>query len=72
MITVDRFEGSYAILETDDGIVRIKRSLMPDDAREGDVLRRSGEGYSVDRRETGLRRKAASDRLNKLLRGEYD
>ena len=72
MITVDRFEGSYAILETDDGIVRVKRSLISDDAREGDVLRLSGESYSVDRRETGLRRKAASDRLNKLLRGEYD
>lgn len=72
MTVIDRFEGDYAILETDNGIIRIKHSRLPDEAKEGDVLGGSGGSYYIDRKETERRRKAASERLNKLLRGEYD
>jgi len=37
--TVDRFEGDFAVIETENGIfLNIPKELLPDDAREGDVF----------------------------------
>lgn len=72
MTVVDRFEGQYAVLETDSGMKTVLRNELPADAREGDVLSGSGGIYSVDREKTAERRRSAAKRLNKLLRGKYD
>ncbi|MBO7394592.1 MAG: DUF3006 domain-containing protein [Ruminococcus sp.] len=71
-MTIDRFEGDYAVLETDDGMVNIHRSHLPSSAREGDVIVYSNGGYSVDREATDDLRAEVRDRLHKLLTGEDD
>ncbi len=35
---IDRFEGEYVVLDIEGRIENIKRSAVPKDAREGDVL----------------------------------
>lgn len=68
MTVIDRFEDSVAVLETDDGMIDISRDLLPADAKEGDVLLRSGDGYSVDKQATEKRREEMRGRYNRLRR----
>ncbi|MDI3481338.1 MAG: hypothetical protein PWQ97_993 [Tepidanaerobacteraceae bacterium] len=52
---IDRFEGEFAVIETDDKkILNIKRNHLPEKAREGDVV--DLKTMAVDEEET-LRRK---------------
>lgn len=66
MLILERFEGSLAVIETDGGHLSVSRALLPDDAREGDVLLANGDRYEVDARETANRR-ARVLRLQKSL-----
>ncbi|MBR2283932.1 MAG: DUF3006 domain-containing protein [Ruminococcus sp.] len=68
MIIIDRLEGSMAVLEIDGNIENIDRSLLPEGAKEGDILLLHGGGYTIDRERTEQRRRAAADRLRKILR----
>ena len=67
-LSLDRFEGDYAICE-DDAQRRheIHQSKLPTNAKPGDILRRSSEGkLIVDDAETARRKariKALQDRL---------
>ena len=36
--TIDRIEGSYAILEVDDAMINWPLSALPDECAEGDVI----------------------------------
>ena len=70
-MTIDRFEGDYAILEIreETGEVLYKNlpaSWLPDDAAEGDVLVKTAEGYAIDTLETEKRRAAAAEKLSGL------
>ena len=70
-MTIDRFEGDYAVLEIreETGEVLYKNlpaSWLPDDAAEGDVLIKTAEGYAIDTLETEKRRAAAAEKLGKL------
>ena len=71
-MTIDRFEGDYAVLETEEGMVNIHRAHLPSSAREGDVVTYSNGGYSVDREATDDLRAEVRSRLHKLLTGEDD
>lgn len=71
-MTIDRFEGDYAVLETEEGMVNIHRAHLPSSAREGDVVTYSNGGYTVDREATDDLRAEVSSRLHKLLTGEDD
>lgn len=52
---IDRFEGEFAVIETDDGkTMNIKKNLLPIDAREGDVI--DLKSLTVNKKET-IRRK---------------
>ncbi|MDO4862708.1 MAG: DUF3006 domain-containing protein [Ruminococcus sp.] len=66
-MTIDRFEGDYAVLETDEGMVNIHRAHLPSSAREGDVVTYSNGGYSVDRAAADDLRGAVRDKLRRLL-----
>ena len=66
---IDRFEGDYAVLETDSGMVNIHRAHLPSAAREGDVVSYSNGGYSIDKNSTGELRDAVRDKLHDLLTG---
>ncbi|MBQ9906314.1 MAG: DUF3006 domain-containing protein [Oscillospiraceae bacterium] len=70
-MTIDRFEGDYAVLEIreETGEVLYKNlpaSWLPDDAAEGDVLVKAAEGYAIDTFETEKRRAAAAEKLSGL------
>lgn len=69
---IDRFEGDYAVLETDEGIINIHRAHLPGAAREGDVVQYSNGGYSIDRAASDDLRGAVREKLHKLLIGEDD
>lgn len=39
MFIIDRFEGKWAVIEAEDGTTfNLPRSVLPGDAREGDVI----------------------------------
>lgn len=70
-MTIDRFEGDYAVLELreETGEVLYKNlpaSWLPDEAAEGDVLVKTAEGYAIDTIETEKRRAAAAEKLHDL------
>jgi hypothetical protein len=66
MIIIDRFESSLAVLETDDGMINVERSLLPENAAEGDVLVYDGS-WTVDKAATEQRRSRTAKRLKRLL-----
>ena len=66
MIIIDRFEGNLAVLETDDGMKNIERSLLPENAAEGDVLVYKSS-WTVDTAATEQRRERTRKRLKRLL-----
>lgn len=67
---LDRFEGRYAICEIDDNtFTQVERSLLPPDAREGDVLRLEKDGrYVIDAEETAMRRARIRSKMDLLFR----
>lgn len=57
-ITIDRFEGEYAICEKDDrSMLDIAKTKLPAAAKEGDVLEISGNLITIDEKETAKRSK---------------
>ncbi len=52
---IDRFEEDWAVLEYDDETYNVPRALLPDNAKEGDVLKISLE---IDQEETEKRKEA--------------
>ncbi|MDD4568538.1 MAG: DUF3006 domain-containing protein [Tepidanaerobacteraceae bacterium] len=52
---VDRFEGEYAVLQTDDGeMLNIRKNLLPVDIHEGDVV--DLNHMTIDKKETFSRK----------------
>ena len=66
MTIIDRFEGEYAVLETENGMLTLPRKELPENAREGDVLTKNDETYSINRRTTAERRRKLREKLKKL------
>lgn len=65
--TIDRFEGDYAVLEDDDeNRVSVKKTLLPEAAKESDVLDFDGETYTVNAEETEKRRQSVIEMLRKM------
>ena len=65
MLIIERFEGETAVIENDEHI-EINRKLLPQDASEGDVIVKCGDGYSVDREQTAKRRERILKLQNSL------
>ena len=68
---LDRWEGDTAVIEvTDEADLthwqRANRSELPAEAREGDVLTRSGQSWQVDQAATAARREKMARRLARL------
>ena len=66
MTVLDRFEGGYAVLETENGTVTVLRSSLPEDVREGDVLTERDGHFAVDTSTTEQRRSSHARRLRRL------
>lgn len=67
-IIIDRFEGDFAVVETENGSVDIPRSVLPTDAKVGDILKKSFYGYTVLRSETSERRKKLLEMTKRLTK----
>ena len=67
MIIIDRFEGELAVCDADGDELSIARSVLPEDASEGDVITPvDGGRYLVDEEATHKRRAALKSRLFSL------
>ncbi|HAP79835.1 MAG TPA: DUF3006 domain-containing protein [Ruminococcus sp.] len=69
MIIVDRFEGNFAVLETDSGMIDVERIRLADDIREGDVVYETENGYIKDNIATQQRREKIIALKNRLTKG---
>lgn len=69
MIVVDRFEGDFAVLETDSGMIDVERIRLADDIREGDVVYETENGYIKDNIATQKRREKIIALKNRLTKG---
>ena len=66
---IDRITETQVYIEDDDGAVRaFPRSMLPEDAREGDVLRNTGGVWRVDAEKTKERRNRMKKRLERLIK----
>lgn len=65
---IDRFEGDYAVVELEDGKMKdIKKSLIPDDAKEGDILIINEKGINkIDKEETHKRKEEINSLMDEL------
>lgn len=63
MLTIDRFEGDFAVVETSNGMVNIPKADIPPSAREGDVL-----VISIDSKGTEARKKNIDNMMNTLFK----
>ena len=68
-ITIDRFDGIYAICEdTDKAFFAIETSELPQGAKAGDVLKITDDGaLSIDVEETERRRARILEKQKKLM-----
>lgn len=65
--TIDRFEGHLAVLEAEDITMQnVPRSLLPEDAKEGDCLHWDGERYLLDEAETKKRSARIKSKMDAL------
>ncbi len=62
MLIIDRFEGNFAVVETDSGMVNIPKADMPNGAKEGDIL-----NIVIDSCETASRKKRIEGKMNRLF-----
>lgn len=63
-VTIDRFEGQYAICEKDNKeMIHINMDNLPKEAKEGDVLIIQGDEISIDHEETEDRQ----ERIKRLM-----
>lgn len=64
---IERFEGSVAIIEDDDGThFEIEKCKLSDDAKEGDYIYKSGDEYKIDDNKTDEIRKNIINLQNSL------
>ncbi|KRQ87756.1 hypothetical protein ABG79_00561 [Caloramator mitchellensis] len=64
MGVIDRFEGEFAVIVWDEGEVEnVKKELLPEAAREGDVVVFAGD-YFIDYCETQKRKEKAKKYLD--------
>ena len=64
---IDRIENGIAVLESQDEMLEIPKSMLPKDAKEGHVLIKNGDSYTIDHDLTKKRRDNIKSRLEKLL-----
>lgn len=65
MYIIDRFESGIAVIETDSRMIEVPRHLLPQEAVEGDVLRKEGEAFVIDKAATKQRR----EEINRMMKG---
>jgi len=69
---VDRIEGGFAVCEClQTGVViTVDKGVLPDGVKEGDVLRKDGDGLVFDEVRTNRRRAELAERVRRLFGGD--
>lgn len=67
-LIIDRFEGDYAVVETDSGSIDIPRGELPDNAKSGDVLKKTADGFIIAETETRERRNKILKMMKRLTK----
>jgi hypothetical protein len=66
-VTIDRFEGDFAVCEKPDRtMINIKKEKLPAEAKEGDVLVIEGDKIQIDAGGTAKRKKRIENLMNDL------
>jgi len=63
MLTIDRFEGDFAVVESSNGFIYIPKNDIPNNAQEGDVLL-----VGIDKDKTDERKKRIDGMMNDLFK----
>ncbi len=63
---IDRFEGEFALVETDEGVLQIAKIRLPEGVKEGDCVIIDGDQITVGHEDT-VNRKAEMERRLKSL-----
>ena len=68
MTVIDRFEGEYAVIETENGMIKPIEGKIEfrNGSREGDVLRYEKGSFVTDKEATAERRRAIGRKLRRL------
>lgn len=65
---IDRFEETKAILEEDEGkFIEIEKSLLPNNAKEGDCVEFKDNKYTINKKETEDLKQEISDLMDDLF-----
>ena len=66
--SVERIEENVALCEDDLGkTVKLRLDELPENVREGDIIVRTENGYTIDSDETSVRRKKMAEMQKKLF-----
>ena len=66
--SVERIEENIALCEDDLGkTVKLRLDELPENIREGDIIFRTENGYTIDSDETSVRRKKMAEMQKKLF-----
>lgn len=67
-LVIDRFEGKYAVCELENGkFIDIPKTDIPQEAKEGDILTETDNGYCIDKMATETKREEIKQRMNRLF-----
>lgn len=64
MLIIDRFEGDWAVIEFNQKTFNLPKSLLPKEAKEGDVIAIS---VSIDRKATSKRERNIKELADRLF-----
>lgn len=64
MFIIDRLEGDWAVVESPAGVFNLPRALLPEGAKEGDVLKLD---ITLDTAATAARRRRIKTLLDEIL-----
>ena len=66
-VTIDRFEGNFAVCEkADRTMIDIPKEKIPSEAKEGDILIIEGDSIKIDTAGTVKRKKSIDKLMNDL------
>ncbi|MBQ8824660.1 MAG: DUF3006 domain-containing protein [Ruminococcus sp.] len=66
MIIIDRIDEDTAVLETDEKNIIVECNSLPDNSKEGDVLKFENGCYVIDEEETERRRNIIMERIKNM------
>lgn len=66
MLIIERFEGNTAVIEDGGKYFEVSRDNLPKNVHEGDVLKKVGEVFEIDKEKTEIRRKEILKMQNSL------